>query len=267
MDLDARNVEQVAGHSVTDADLGIMGRRLLVISGIAMPEWTINSDEIHRGECRVLLRVPAENVEQSTIHVGLASIGNDDTAWAFATDTARLETSEQDELVLVVNLALLGEPSDLHRFSYQVVVVKRIVVSEITGTIRWSTSLFIPEATLPSAVADNVHVMAHFRTLTTATPGPGSFGGEIEHLTPAAPGQIISLTVNESECFAGYIISNPPKGQELKVVVTQDGFFVPPPTSIEAWPLVDGDDVLTITPAQPTRNDLDFEIVALPGRL
>ena len=150
MALDANNPEQVASHSVIDADLGIMGRRLVVISGIAIRDRTIDSDQVVTGEVRVLLRVPAENVEQSTIHVGLASIGNDDTAWVFATDTARLETSESNELVLVVNMALMGEPSDLHRFSYQVVVVKRIVVSEITGTIRWSSSLFAPGSTLPS---------------------------------------------------------------------------------------------------------------------
>ncbi len=94
MALDANNPEQVASHSVIDADLGIMGRRLVVISGIAIRDWKIDSDQVVTGEVRVLLRVPAENVEQSTIHVGLASIGNDDTAWVFDTDTARLETSE-----------------------------------------------------------------------------------------------------------------------------------------------------------------------------
>ena len=144
LDLDAANPSHVAGHSVLDVDLGVGGRRLVVISGIALPDWRIDSDELHRAESRLNLRVQADNLEQSTIQVGLASIGNDDTAWIFATDQARLETLPTGDLVLVTNLAVMGEPSGLARYSYQVVLTKRIVFSEITARSPGKRPTFDP---------------------------------------------------------------------------------------------------------------------------
>jgi hypothetical protein len=48
------------------ADLGD-GRSLVVISGIALPEFSVNDDEhTNRQLCHLNLREPAERVEQST---------------------------------------------------------------------------------------------------------------------------------------------------------------------------------------------------------
>jgi hypothetical protein len=262
LDLDAANPEHVAGHSVIDADLGVGGRRLVIISGIALPAWRIDSDEVHRAECKLNLRVQADNLEQSTIQVGLASIGNDDTAWIFATDQARLETAPTGDLLLVTHLALMGEPSGLARFSYQVVLTKRIVFSEITGSITWQAINFAPASAIPSAVANNISVMAHFREVTM---GGGPFGGEIEHLTPAKPGEIISITVSGPTCRAVYRIPDPPKGRQLKVVVAPVGFHVNPPNSIMAGPDVQGGDIVTLTPADPIRHNVNLNIAEFQG--
>ncbi len=91
IELDAMNSEHVGSHSVLDADLGVEGRHLLVISGIARPEWEIDSGEAVSQECRLRLRIPAGTIEQSTIHTGLASIENQDTAYVLSTDQSRLE--------------------------------------------------------------------------------------------------------------------------------------------------------------------------------
>lgn len=262
MDLDAGNPAHVAGHSVIDADLGVGGRRLVVISGIALPSWQIDSDEVHRGECKLNLRVQAENLEQSTIQVGLASIGNDDTAWTFATDQARLEVAPTGDLILLTNLAIMGETSDIHRFSYQVVLTKRIVFSEITGTITWQARNFRPDSASPSAVANNISVMAHFREVTVITTG---FGGEIEHLTPAKPGEIISVNVTDTTCQAVYRIPDPPKGRQLKVVVEAVGFVVNPPNSIVTGPVSPNGDIVTLTPADPVRPHVDLDIDEFQG--
>jgi hypothetical protein len=102
-DLHVGNAAEVAGHSVLRADLGADGRRMVVMSGIAVPEFEINDDQVHREACRVHLAEPGEDVESATIHVGLASISNDDTEFVFAVDSATLEREPAtDQLVLAV---------------------------------------------------------------------------------------------------------------------------------------------------------------------
>ena len=53
--LDARAPNDVSSHSVLRADLGA-GRTLLVISGIARPEWGLDTDKTQRPECLLRLR-------------------------------------------------------------------------------------------------------------------------------------------------------------------------------------------------------------------
>jgi len=260
MDLDVHNSSQVGNHDVIDVDLGVGGRRLVVISGIACPEWRIDDDEVHREECRLRLRVPAGAIEHATVHTGLASIGNDDTEYVFATDQSRLEVDDVGELVLVTHLAVMGEPSSLNRFSYQVVLTTRVVVSEISGTITWPTAWFRPVSPTPSAVGGTFTVMANERTTTS---GAGPFGGVVEHLTPVTPGQLVSVEMGETDCRARYRISDPPKGRELKVTVTQHGLQGPGLISI--YPIIPGGDLVTLSPAQPSRDGVNFRAESFTG--
>ncbi len=260
MELDASNPTQVTGQSVLRADLGVGGRHLLVVSGTALAEYRIDSDETHRTECRVLLRVPAGTIEQSTVHTGLASIANDDTEWVFATDESRVEVDAAGDLVLVTNLAVMGEPSGLHRFSYQVVATTRVVVAEISGVAAWPTAWFRPANTDPSALAGRVTVVANERTVT---PLGGPFGGTEEHLVPVTPGQVYAVSIGERECTASYRISEPPRGRELKVVVTAHGFDAPDYVSFN--PVTPNGDIHTLTTAQPVRGNVDFRADAFVG--
>ncbi|WP_433788677.1 hypothetical protein [Actinoplanes sp. CA-252034] len=259
MDLDVLPAaKQVANHAVLDADLGVGGRHLIVISGIAIPDWKINDDQVHSEECRLRLRVPAGTVEQSTVYTGLAAIANDDTSHVFATDHARLEADESDELVLVTALAVMGEPSTLIRFSYQVVLTTRIVASEISGTITWPTAWFRPSTTTPSAIAGTFSILANLRT---TQPSPGPFGGTNETLVSVTPGQIASVEVGDEKCRVSYRITDPPKGRELKVTVEQQGLQAPPGTTIFVRPAQAGGDVLTLSVTEPSRAGVDFEII------
>jgi hypothetical protein len=259
--LDALQPDQVTGHTVLKADLGVGGRELWVISGFAMPGWKIDSDSTHRDVCRVRLRVPGGTVEQSTVHVGLASIANDDTEYVFATDDAKVEVDEAGELVLVAHLAVMGEPSVLNRFSYQVVVTSRVVISEISGTISWPTAWLRPTLAGPAGVSGVFTVRANDRRVT---PSQGGFGGEIEHLTPVAAGEIVSVTIGDEECRATYRIAEPPRGRQLKVTVEQRGLRPPAGLNVEVGPVVmPNGDLVTLTVAEPTRAGVDFKASAM----
>ncbi|GAA3049825.1 hypothetical protein GCM10010464_12580 [Pseudonocardia yunnanensis] len=247
MDLDVSQPAHVVGHSVLRADLGVGGRHIVVLSGIARPEWKIDDDSAHREVCRLRLREPAGTVEQSTVHVGLASIGNDDTEFVFATDQASVEVDEAGELVLITHLALMGEPSTLNRFSYQVVLTTRVVASEITGTISWPTAWFRPPLPGPAGVSGIFSILANERTVT---PGGPPFGGEVEHLRPVTPGEIVSVTVAEDTCRATYRIAEPPKGRQLRVTVEQSGLRGPGNVSVGT--VSPAADILTLSVAQPS---------------
>ncbi|MFM9707849.1 hypothetical protein [Streptomyces galilaeus] len=252
MELDTRNGQHVVGHSVLKADLGVGGRSLIVISGIALPEWRIDSDETHRLDCRLMLREPAGMIEQSAVHVGLASIGNGDSEWVFATDQARLAV-EAEELVLIINLAVMGEPSSLNRFSYQIVLTHRMVVSEITGTISWPTAWLRPTAPTPAGVSGVFSLRAN--ELTT-TPASGPLGGTVEHLLPLTPGEIVSVVIGEETCLATYRIAEPPLGRNLKVTVAARKPNGAGETMLD--PVAANGDLMTLSVAQPTRTNVDF---------
>ncbi|GAA3625638.1 hypothetical protein GCM10022223_48510 [Kineosporia mesophila] len=255
MDLDVLDSGQVTGHMVLRADLGVLGRQLVVLSGIANPGWEVDGDEVQRDVCRVLLRETAEQLEQATVHVGLSSVANEDTSFVFATDQATLETGPDGLLVLVTNLAVQGEPSTLQGFSYQVVLTKRVVTTEISGTISWPTAWLRPPSPTPAGISGVFTILANLRTTTT---GPGPFGGEIEHLVPVTPGEILSVTIAGDTCHAIYRITEPPKNAELRVMVTQNGL----PGTVLMASTVAGSDIFTLTPVFPTRTGVDFHAIA-----
>jgi len=257
IELDVHNPAHVAGHSVLRADLGVGGRTLVVLSGTARPEFQVNDDgTVHRDTCRLQLRETTELLEQSTVCVGLASIGNDDSAWLFATDGATLETSGP-ELVLVVPLALLGDDTFLHRFAYQVVLSQRRVTTEITGTLTWPTGNFKPTSPEPSAVTPVFAIKAN-RIDETASPGGGVFGtGTVEHLVPIADGTILSVEIGTETCRATYRITDVPKGQRLRVTVDQQHLS----SALQMAPEPPGVDLVELSAATPTKAGVDFKMI------
>lgn len=266
LNLDARKVGQdVSCHSVVRADLG-EGRSLVVISGIAVPAFTVNDDEhTNRQTCRLNLRERAELVEHSTVSTGLASISNGETAYVFATDHATLTRNSDGELVLEVALAAAGEDSGLHRFSYQVVVTNRVVAAEITGTISWPTAWFRPAGSDPGPIGAIFHVVANEQTFTSggtagpAGPGSGPFGPvSVEHLRPVRDGQVTSVSIADDVCRATYRIADPPKDVQLRVTVAQTGLQPTGGGTAELVPTPPNVDLLRLTVAAPTRAGVDF---------
>ena len=240
----------VSSHQVLRADLGVGGRTLVVLSGIACAEFNGSGSDVVLETCRVLLREPAESVEQSTAYVGLASISNNDSAWVFAANRASVETDPaSQELVLVAPLAVATGDSFFHRFSYQVVLTERVVETLITGTLTWETAMLRPASEDPAAVSSVFAIVANTVTVSEGTLGTS------EHLTPVANGAVTKLQVGDVTCSASYMITNLPKGKLLQVTVGQHGLQ---PASLSMVPTATGVDRTTLTVAQPVKVDVNF---------
>ncbi|GLY32792.1 hypothetical protein [Kineosporia sp. NBRC 101731] len=241
MDLDVLDSGQVTGHMVQRTDLGALGRQLVVLSGIANPAGQAGGDEVQRDTCRVLLREPAEQLEQATVHVGRS---RDDLP---ATDQAHVETGPDGLLILVTHLAMRGETSDPQGFSYQVVLTKRVVTAEISGTISWPTAWLRPSGPAPAAVAGVFTMVANPLTATEDAP-------------PVPRGEILSVIIAGDTCHAIYRMTELPKNAELRITVTQRGLAGPGPISMTST--VAGNDIFTLTTAFPHRTGVDFQAVA-----
>ncbi len=258
--LDVRDPNQVVSPTQIDADLGVGARHLLVLSGIAVTSWEVDTDDVQRDETHVKLGVYASNLEQWSVFVGLASISNDETEFVFATDSASvLLDPDSGELILVFYPAVMGEPSGLHRVSYQVVVTVVRVSPHIAGTITWPKSLFTPQSRDVSTVAGQLGIMAN--RYERITPPEGFV---YDKLTPVTPGQIVKLDIGEDDCVAYYRVDNPVMAVPLRVTVNAD-FSVPEPYYLVVGQTA-GPDVFTLTGAAPSVDGLNFAISVLAVR-
>jgi hypothetical protein len=254
--LDARDSNQVASATVIDADLGTGNRHLLVMSGIAIYNWTIDTDELAGGEVRVMLGTYARELEKASPFVGLASIANDESEFTFATDEARVDLDPSTgELSLYVRTALQGEWSGFNRFAYQVVATIVRTGTFIEGTITWPTSLLRPESNDPATVAPHLAILANQHELISTE---GAFG-PFEKLAPIAPGAVHALNVAGDQCEATYRIDNPPMAMPLKVTVNVRHSFAPAAVGAVVAGRVAGPDVFTLSPSQPSEK-ADFGI-------
>jgi hypothetical protein len=250
--LDVRDPKQVESVSFIDADLGAANRRLLVMSGIALIDFRYDSDELWRGQTQVRLGVFASNLEQWSAFVGLAVIGNDESPFVFAADTATVSLDKMTgELLLDINTALMGEWSYLGRISYQVVVTIVRVSPHIAGTITWAKSIFTPQALDSSLVAGALVVMANRHERITP---PSGFA--FDKLTPMTPGHIFKLESHGENFVAFYRVDNPQMAIPLKVTVEASGPFQQAGTVLVGQ--VAGPMVFTLTGSAPSIEVIDF---------
>lgn len=263
--LDVRDSNQVVSATQLDAELGVRDRRLLVLSGIALTDWKLDSDELHRGTTQVRLGVYASNLEQWSAFVGLASISNDETPFVFAVDAARVEIdSNTGELLLFVNTALLGEWSFLGRISYQVVATVVRLSPHISGTITWPKTMFTPQSSDVSMVAGHLMILAN--RYERVSPGTGPFDRSYDKLTPVLPGQIVRVEIEADNCIAYYRIDNPPMAVDLKVTVsTDDSFRVIAPAKVAAAQIA-GPLVLKLTGGVPSIEGVNFALGTIAVR-
>lgn len=256
--LNANDPAHVSSATVLDADLGVVGRHLLVASGLAMVNWKIDTDEATGGEARVNLGVYARDLESATPFVGLAHVANDETGFVFAVDQTRVDLDPgTGELSLYLKMALMGEWSSLERIGYQVVATVVRAESIISGTIVWPTSVFRPPNLDPATIAPHLEIIANHRTMTEPE---GPWAAE-EKLTPVASGTVTEVVVGEQTCSAKYRIANPPMAMPLKVSLKALRSFAPDVVGSGALVTsrTGGPEVFTLNP-QHSAEIVDFKI-------
>ena len=210
-------------------------RQLLIFSGVALPEWDSQSD-LDRTEVQVRLGATTTAQFGWTAQAALASISNEDSDFIFAVDDAFVDTDTDvgDQVLrLRVPIAVQGEPSILHRFSYTVHVLSDPIQAKITGTISWGQIWGAPTF----AVTRGGQPM--FRVAlgqTVSLPGPpGGFGSTkfVEHTAAFSAPPVVA----GDRWFATYEIDNVPLGQMWEVRPSlMAGALNGPPAGFQADP-------------------------------
>jgi hypothetical protein len=216
--LHAVNPNEVASASSFEVLLGDPAVRLMIFSGIAIPERHVNDDDrIYRDEIVVKLGVNVSVLVKGVSHIGLAGISNAETAFTFATDSGVVEVEAgTGELQLRVQSSLRGEESYLHRFGYQIVAHVKKVAARISGTIT------VPRTILDLTQLQPVEVAAQFAisaNTVQSVSDPNGIFGPMEQLTPVAWGQVGEMRSSETECFVDYTIDGCPFNNPLRVLV------------------------------------------------
>jgi hypothetical protein len=259
-EFDVNDPTQVSSPTVIEADLGVGGRFLVVASGIMIADWEVDTDDILHGDDLLHLHIPADHIDGVTIHVGLASIANDDTGYVFAVDAATAEVDETTgELNIRFATAVMGETSSLNRYSYQLVASVRRDVAEVSGVVSWDRAFLDPGSALPSSVAPHLSIQLNTRTVVHHAPA-GGFASDEVTLVPIAAGDVTAVTIDDGTVRAAYRVLNPPKGHELEVTVGLIGFTPPGGQTLSAAPDPVGVSVFTPTLSAPSRSDVDFVV-------
>jgi hypothetical protein len=255
--LSALDPKQVASATQFEVLLGDPdARRLLIMSGIAVPEfWTNHDEETSQQEILVRLGTHVAHLEPGAVtNLGLASIENDETNFAFRVDSGQLEHDPSSgELVLRVAAAILGEETWLHRFSYQIVAHVRRARAQVSGVIG-----------VPADIRDMTHLSeglldAAFEITANRVERGGVPGGfAFDKLIPVATGSPTAVRRgNDGMQFVEYAIDGCPFSVPMIVEVKPVG---------PGWPgsigcgQVAGARPVTLTGIAPDASGVDFSV-------
>lgn len=241
-------------------------RQLQIFTGVAVPEWRSVDDDLNREE--VWVRLGATTTDQFgwTAQAALASISNEDTDFVFALDGAFVDTDTEagdGVLRLRVPIAAQGDPSILHRFSYNVQVLSDPVRAKITGVITWSQEWGGPTFAVTGKGAPMFRVAVG--QTASLPPTPGSFPQTkfVEQTAgysspPVAAGGLWA---------AAYEIDDVPLGQLWEVRPSLlGGTLNGPPSSFDSnagfqpYP-----QMVQLSLAQPSANGVDFRMAFSQG--
>jgi hypothetical protein len=259
-------ISGVTSITVITADLGT--DQLLVISGIAIPDWGINdNDHLYQDTVQVRLGVYAVSIRTASVDVALCSIANGDSTFTFAVDSATVGMSATGELTLTVDVACQGSHTALSRFSYQIVALVELATARISGTISWLGRLWEPPGSPPgdlAAAAANLGIVASQLVPPAAQQSFPSW-------LPVGHGQATSITRVpvglDTLVEAEYEILGIPFGQELAVAVTPSPVFAQHAGNDAVVAVqTSGPAQFTLTPAAPDQQ-CDFRISTTPREI
>lgn len=257
--LDANRIDHVEGARVIEVELGVANQKLLILSGTAIPNFYVNDDGRAYNETAVVnLRRVVLAVEQATVAVGLAGIGNDDTTFRFDTEGATLDIDpSSQELILSVPLAARGENTGLYRFAYQIVTVVTTQKTGITGTIRWERHLFDASGLTPGQVAQLFKIAAN--RVDRITPSDGGF--VYDQYIPLAFGVTTGLSHDKSDYLVPYEIPGAPYNQPLTVTVDVGALFKSEGTATAGQ--TSGPRPVVLSIAAPGVSGVDFRVATI----
>jgi hypothetical protein len=255
--LDANDSNQVASANVVRATLTDADEEMVICSAIAIPEWNTFEDDYIASETAIInLRETVLAIKQATVSVGLASIGNGNTNFEFALNDTSLSVDPiTQEMKLSVDMALMGNPSALDRFSYQVVARVTKQVTGIDGTINWTSALFDASGLSPTQVAQLFQVSAGTSAYVPPASGKG-FGSTV--YTPRAFGTTGALQNNNGNFVLPYTIPGAPYGVNLSVTVGINAGFASGRQNIAEQ--ISGPNPVVLTTGSPGIKGVDFSI-------
>jgi hypothetical protein len=253
--LSALDPKQVASATQFEVLLGEPAQRLLIMSGIAVPEfWTNHDEETNQQEILVRLGVHVAQLDKAVTNLGLASIENDETNFLFAIDSGQLELeAATGELVLRVVAAILGEETWLHRFSYQIVAHVRRARAQVSGVIGVPKDIRDLAELPPAALAAAFQITAN-RVERGGVPGGFAFDKLIP-VAVGAPGAV--RRGNDNMQFVEYTIDNCPFATPLIVDVKLVGGGWSGSVGVGQ---VAGPRPLTLTGVAPDATGVDFSV-------
>jgi hypothetical protein len=247
--------------------IGSPPKRMLIFTGIAIPEWDSNSNLDTE---TVIVDLNAESNTTSpafSATVGLANIYNQDSDLVFATDDVSIFTAPKMTpagkklgLFLGSSISVLGSRSVLSRFSYQATVFLDSDKAVISGTIRWDPK----DMTFNAAMESDLFEIDAF-TMTPGGGSPGGFGTLVKTV------QKVGKTVGKPDWIGNlqgvpYEIDEPPLGEALFVSVDpKPGAFVVNSLGIFNFAQVSGPSPITLDPSHLTEKPVDFEARRLLG--
>lgn len=263
--LDVNNPNQVSSPAALDVVLGVPQGHLLIFTGIAIPEYDTNDDLI-REPVTVNLGKTVLNPKIPFTYsatVGLASIGNSDSDFTFATDDVSVVADPTTgQLQLVCDLAVQGS-SQLHRFSYQANVIVQTTEPSISGSIFWRRSV----ATVQPQFTNNLFTV---QAAVLIPPQPGQFGGTLQKVAdgtviyPAAPANPNFLP---DGFFVQFLIENPPVDTPLYIICNPvDGAFQAAGSQSGTFSCatISGPSPMTLAPPNLQLNAVDFILEFTP---
>lgn len=253
--LDVNNADQVANPMAIVVDLTEPNKQMVICSGIAIPEWSVHDDgTVYHESVTLNLRQTVVNIDQASVVVGLASIGNGKTNNLFSCDVASVSRdATSGELILNVDLALMGDPSALNRFGYQVVATVTTQKTGISGTIYWSKDLMNPQTLSVGEIAQLFQVSAG--EMTIPPHGPTQLYSPVYN--QLANGVTAALSSNTADYMLPYQIPGAPYGVAL-VAHVQKGPRVVAGTTLNQ---IAGPATFTLTGDQPNISGIDFRLV------
>jgi hypothetical protein len=260
--LSALDPGQVSSASSFEVLVGEQAQRLLILSGIAIPEfWTNHDEETKQDVVVVKLGVHVAVLDRATAHVGLASIANDETNFLFALTGPQVEVEPgTGELLLRVPAAILGEKTLIHRFGYQVVAHVRKVSARISGTIRVPRDILDIGGFPAASVASLFEITAN--KVELIVPPPGQVGFTTEKLIPVAAGSTGAVRADDSAHFVDYAIDACPFNTPLRVEVKPAGGLA---IAAVVAGQVAGPRPVVLTNLQPDASGVDFSVGRLPA--